>query len=54
MRVHVAITADGEQEALRVDVRLDWKRAGIGVIEALRASRRQKRIARAQKALRAA
>lgn len=54
MKAYVTITADGEQEALRVDVRLDWKRASAEVIEALRASRRRKRIARAEKALSAA
>ena len=54
MRAHVTITADGERETLRVDVQLDWKRAGIGMIEALRTSRRQRRVARAQRALSAA
>ena len=54
MRAHVTITADGEREELRVDVQLGWERAGVGMIEALRASRRQRRVARAQRALRAA
>ena len=54
MRAHITITGDGEQDALRVDVQLGWKRAGVGMIEALRASRRQRRVARAQRVLRAA